>query len=301
MHTQPTPRPSRARVATAFLALIVLVGACSGGASTPSSGPAGSPDPTTAPSFDDAAIDHLTGPLDVVFRFEEGGGFVPMGFFATQAPHFVLYGDGTVIFRNANAPLPANDRIGALTPYSIARLSEPEIQALLRFALADSGLGVARASYTPGNVADAPTATFTVNAGGLAKTVSVEALGFDNPQSPDVAILRAMAVLGERLRGFDSSVDGETVWTPERWRGVLTPDAFNPPAAWPWPDIVPADFVQPAGQDAPQFPIHTLTAADVAALGLDGIEGGFTSLALTGPDGKTYTLALRPVLPDEER
>ncbi len=224
-----------------------------------------------------------------------------MGFFATQAPQFTLYGDGTVIFRDFTAGPPANDKVGALQPYLIARMSEAEIQAFLRFVLADSGLGVARAAYNPGNVADAPSSMFTIRAGGVDKLVTVEALGFENPQNPDSAILKALAGLGERISNFATSVSGETAWIPDHWRGILTPDAFGPAVTWPWPNLKPADFVQPAAPDAPQFPIHTLTTADVDALGLTGIEGGFANLPITAPDGTVYTLALRPILPDESR
>ncbi len=297
----PSRRPGRRAPAAVFLMIVSLgMAACGGAASAPPSAE-GSGAPTSSPTADDATIDHATGAKDVVFRFEQGGGFVPMGFFATQAPQWTLYGDGTVIFRDSTAPLPPNDKIGAQSPYMIVKLTEGEIQAFLRFALADSGLGVARASYNPGNVADAPTSTFTVRAGGLDKTVAVEALGFENPQSPDTAILKALAALGDRIFNFATFVTDETAWTPDRWRGILTPDAFNPTVPWPWPDLTPADFVQPADPDAPQFPIHTLTAAHVAALGLTGIEGGFAALPIAGPDGKSYTLALRPILPDETR
>lgn len=301
MRLTSTRRPLILGSGARLLALSFAVTACSGSAQSASPASEVTPGASTAPTSDPAAIEHSTGPMDVVFRFEQGGGFVPMGFFATQAPQFTLYGDGTVIFRDLTAALPENDNLGRQTPYVIARLSEPEIQAFLRFALAESGLGVARASYNPGNVADAPTSTFTVRAGGLDKAVSVEALGFDNPQSPDTAILKALAALGERISNFATSIDDEITWIPERWRGVLTPDAFNPTVAWPWSDLAPADFIQPADPDAPQFPIHTLTSDDVAALGLTGIEGGFAGLALSGPDGTTYTLALRPILPDEAR
>ncbi|TAL11620.1 MAG: hypothetical protein EPO00_03125 [Chloroflexota bacterium] len=283
------------------LVLAVMVAACGGAGPSPTRSPGGSPSPTDGPTSDPASIEHATGALDVVFRFEQGGGFVPMGFFATQAPQFTLYGDGTVIFRDFSAGPPANDKVGALQPYLIAHMSEAEIQGFLRFALADSGLGVARAAYNPGNVADAPSSMFTIHAGGVDKVVTVEALGFENPQNPDSAILKALAGLGERISNFATSVNGEAAWTPDRWRGILTPDGFGPATAWPWPDLKPTDFVQPVGADAPQFPIHTLTTADVDALGLTGIEGGFTNLPLTGPDNKLYTLALRPILPDESR
>ena len=43
-----------------------------------------------------------------------------------------------------------------------------------------------------------------------------------------------------------------------------------------------------------------MTPEQVAALGVDGPEGGFQNLMLTGPDGvTTYRSRLRPLLPGE--
>ena len=47
------------------------------------------------------------------------------------------------------------------------------------------------------------------------------------------------------------------------------------------------------------FPTRTMTPAEVAKLGLTGIEGGEQGLVLAGPDGKAYGFLLRPLLPDE--
>jgi hypothetical protein len=157
---------------------------------------------------------------------------------------------------------------------------------------------VARANY--GSVgADLPTATFTINAGGTTKIVSVMALGMDRGDSPDTLILQALAGLGERIRDFGREVEDEVAWVPDRWRGVLTPDNFNPPRAWPWPGIAPADFVEHPEPEAPRFPVRTMSPDEIAALGLEDIEGGFSSLSLSGPDGKLYLFALRPLFPDE--
>jgi hypothetical protein len=282
------------------LAAAVTLAGC-GAAAT--SAPAGvSPSPTSAPPAASSEIDHATGPTDVVFRFEEGGGFVPMDFFTTQAPQFTLYGDGTVIFRDASlaGQQTADPDVIAQVPFQTVRFDESAMQAFLRFALADSGLGVARESYRPGNVADMPTATFTINAGGVKKTVSVEALGFDDAQSPDAPILKALAALGERVRAFGSAVEGGTTWTPTRWRGVLVEAQVGAHRDWPWKDIAPAAFVVHDGDDAPQFPIRTMTPAEVAILGLSNIDGGFSGLGLAGPDGKAYSFSLRPLLPDEQ-
>jgi hypothetical protein len=283
-----------------LVAAAVAIVACSG--SGPASPPPGgtpnpSPDPTTGTTNGD--IDHAMGSTDVVFRFEEGGGFVPMSFFATEAPTFTLYGDGTVIFRDGTAaPPPAADGILRMAPFQTTHLDEAAIQVLLHYAIADAGLGVARDSYSaPG--ADLPTAIFTINAAGQTRTVSVMALGMDREDGPDTPILRALGELGDRVRAYGGVVDGEVPWAPDRWRGVLTPDSQGPPRDWPWPSIAPADFVQRSEPGAPSFPVRTLTAAEVDMLGLDGIDGGFSGLDLSGPDGRVYFFALRPLLPDE--
>jgi len=299
-----SPVPIRFRRPPVTLVLVVvglLVAACGTAGGTPTGEPTGTPAPSGTPSPSDGSfVDHPTGPTDLVFRFAEGGGFVPIDFFAAFGPQFSLYGDGTVIFRDQTAELPpAVGNVIPLTPYSTARLSEPQVQAFLRFALDDGGLGVALAEYHPGNVADAPTATFTVNARGLSKTVAVEALGLENPESPDAAILHALAGLGERVRNFGSSVEGEMRWMPERWRGILAGEGVGAAQPWPWTDLAPADFVEATGPGAPRFPIHTLVQAQVDALGLTGLEGGFTGLTLAGPDGRIYAFVLRPLLPDE--
>lgn len=285
------------RAAAGLIALPLLLAACGSIGSPPASG---SPAPTAGSSADPDAIYHRAGPTDVVLRFEEGGGFVPMGFFATQAPQFTLFGDGTVIFQGPGpadgyAPGPIVQKVAFLT----AHLSEPEIQALLHFALDEGGVAQAGPSYSPGNIADAPTAIFTIHAGGIDKTVSVEALGIGTWQGPDAPIMASLGRLGERMRDYTGHVVGETTWAPDRWRGVLTTDAYNTPVAWPWSAIAPADFVQRTDPDAPRFPTRTLSASDVAALGMGDTGGGFFGLALSGPDGKTYSLAIRPLLPDE--
>jgi hypothetical protein len=283
---------------------VATLAACSGISSQiPSATPGGSagsdnrPDPSS--SSVGGKIEHATGGTDVVFRFEEGGGFVPMGFFATEAPIFTLYGDGTVIFKDGTAfPPPDADGISRVAPYQTIRLSEDELQAFLQYAVADGGLGVAREQYD-GPGADLPTAIFTINAAGQSKSVSVMALGMDREPGPESLVLQALARLGDKIRSFAADLDDEVLWAPDRWRGVLTPDANNPPRDWPWPGIIPADFVQRPEPGAPQFPVRTMTAIEVDALGLDDAQGGFSGLTLSGPDGKTYVFALRPLLPDE--
>jgi len=246
MTTPAVPSSFRVlRLTLLAAAATVVLAACGTGAQPASTGPGVPTDAETPPVITPATgtIDHEMGSADVVFRFDEGGGFVPMGFFATEAPIFTLYGDGTVIFKGGNAaPPPEADGIVRVPAFLTVKLTEDQVQAFLRSAISDGGLGVARASY--GSVgADLPTATFTISAGGTTKTVSVMALGMDRGDGPDTGILQALAGLGERVRDFGREVDGERAWVPDRWRGVLTPDSLNPPRAWPWPAIAPTDMM----------------------------------------------------------
>lgn len=286
----------RRLLSVAIVALAALVVGCGG--STPTASPA---PPSPAPSEPSGGeIEHRTGATDLILREEVGGGFVPMWFFATQAPFFSLYGDGTVVYRDESAPLPepGADGIVRAQPFRRAQLTEEQVQELLRFALTEGGLATALPHYDNPGVADAPTTIFQIRAGGVDKTVEVYALGLEAGGQVDPA-RRAFVRLDERLRGLTSGgALGGSVWTPDRWRGVLIEaGGVGEPRAWPWRDFAPADF-RPATDDVP-MPHRTLASAEVAALGLDGIEGGFHGLLLAGPNGVTYTFGLRPLLPDE--
>jgi hypothetical protein len=288
--------------AACLIVLASVIVACGG--PSPSAVASGSPNASPSPSTGAfGAIDHATGPTDVLLRYEQGGGFVMPAFLATQAPIFTLYGDGTIIFRNpaAESP-PAVGAVRPFNPFRIAKLSEAQIQAILERALGQGGLGAARANYTNDGVADASTAVFTVDAGGLQKTVSIYALGIEGPGVQDAISRAAFQKLAERLGNFDDNGAFATqVYTPAQYRGVMM-DGFPGDAGavpWPWKDPQPEAFVMPANPNAFQMATHLLTAAQVEALGIDPHEGGFQGLNLTGPKGKLYSLSVRPLLPDE--
>lgn len=297
-----------------FLAVLalLLVG-CSGGAAraTGSAAPptSATASPTVAPSASSGefgAIEHATGPTDILLRFEEGGGFVAPAFLATQAPIFTLYGDGIVIFRNRNQdPLPPIGSISPSPSFRTARLTEDQVQKVLEDALGRGGLGAARTEYVNNQIADAPTAVFTVNAGGISKRVAVYALGIDVQDSPDAAARAAFSRLAGRLEDFDSGGAFSTSeYAPEHYRGILM-DGFagaQDARSWPWTGLVPADFAPNPDPNAFQMPSRVLSVAEVEALGISPYRGGFQGLTLIGPgDGKSYSFSLRPLLPDELR
>jgi hypothetical protein len=301
--------PNLTRSTLVSATVILLLAACSTGGTSPTAGPpsaspSGAPTPAPSPSSGGVgAIDHATGTTDLLLRYEEGGGFMMPAFIATQAPIFTLYGDGTIIFRNpmADPPTPVGSVMPAL-PFRTAKLNEEQIQELLAFALGDGALGVARASYENVPIADAGTAVFTVDAGGVKKTVSVTALGLEVEGMPDVPARAAFKALADRLADFDNGGATPTdEYSPERYRGILTDGAAAPDQKpWPWADIKPADFPFPADPNAFQLAQRALTAADVGKLGFDQFQGGLQGMVLVGPsDGKIYSLSLRPLLPDE--
>jgi len=281
---------------SAFLAaLVAIVVACA------APGPTGTPSPTPV-GF--GRIEHPTGATDIVLRYDEGGGFIGPAFFATHVPIFTLYGDGTVLVRNPlKDPLPAVGNLMPQRPLRIVRLSEEQIQATLIFAIGEGGLGTARLDYGNDRIADASTATFTLNAGGLEKRVSVYALGLDVPGMPDALPRAAFARLAARLADFGQ--DGTLAtqdYVPERYRGILLDGQPGDPATkpWPWDDVKPSDFVAPSHPAGIGLPSHVLTVAQVEALGIGPYPGGFGGLTLGGADeGTFYSFSLRPLLPDE--
>ena len=300
-------RRSASLLLTPAIAILIVACTAPGGASSPpSGGPSGAP-PSVAPTGTPAAdaIEHKTGATDIVLRYEEGGGFIMPAFTAAAVPHFTLYGDGTVIFRNPMLePPPAEGSVFKMNPLRTAKLSEEQIQDLLKLALIEGGLGAARPEYHNDMVADAGTAIFTIEAGGLKKTVSVYALGLEQEGMIDGPARAAFKKLADRLTDFDQGGSIETdIYQPPAYRGVL----FEAPGIeaadirnWPWPDLTPADFTPDADPNGNQFPHRKLTIAEVDLLGITDYQGGLQNVVLKDPEGKAYTFSLRPLLPGEE-
>ena len=296
---------------TPVLAVTLL--ACSSGAAQsqvpstpPSSGPSAAP--SEAPSGTPVAggVEHRTGATDILLRYDEGGGFMIAGYAASQSPPFTLYGDGTVIFRNGMLEGPAaQGSVMTFNPMRTAKLSEEQIQELLVLALGEGGLAAARPNYENNMVADVGTTIFTVDAGGIKKTVSIYALGFDDPSSPDAPARAAFKKLADRLADFDQGGSIATgVYTPDAYRaaliespGMAAPDIRD----WPWTDLTVADFKPDADPNGLSFPHRTMSTEEIDLLDVKDFEGGFNGLVLRGSDNKLYTVALRPLLPEDER
>ena len=113
---------------------------------------------------------------------------------------------------------------------------------------------------------------------GLAKTVSVYALGIEAPEVPDLAIRQVLANLRKRLLDIDQGGTVKTdVYAPDRYRAILLEGQPGAPdqKAWPWTDLKPADFVSNGDPNAMPLPARVMTAAEVEALGIKPFDGGF--------------------------
>jgi hypothetical protein len=312
MPSLPLPFPAVRRPFLSSLATLVAavaLAACNAVSPSPSGSPAESGSPSAAPGASPSpgtvgAIDHKTGATDVVLRMEQGGGFVPIDFLATQAPSFTLYGNGVIVFQRKVETFPEPDATGVIhgLPWRTAKLDEGQIQELLDFAITQGALGTAKDAYMA-NIADAPATIFTLNAGGLEKVVTINALSEDNSQGPDALARAAFFKLATRLQDFDrgGTIDSD-VYEPAAYRGVLSErDAAGVvPTAWPWPAIKLTDFADPnAAGGGIRLPHRTMTADEVAALGIKDVSGTIQGVVLKGPDGKVYGFTLRPLLADE--
>jgi hypothetical protein len=294
--------PNRARVPLAVVVFALVAAACG---SAPATAPLGSAGPSATTT---SRIDHPTGATDVVLQMELGGDFVPIDFGAGTDPIFTLYGDGRVVFQQFLDVFPQPDARGITrnVPWRTAQLDAGQIEDLLKFALGPGGLETAREAYENDSVLDSLDAIFTVNAGGAKKTVTVYVLEMEPIGGPDDAARAQLQRLAARLRDFDAhGTLASDPYVPRAYRGVMF--AVSPedrqPIAWPWPAIAPADFKPGAddGSGAQLLPQRTLSPEEVAALGLGDLSSGLglPGVLLKGPDGTTYLLAIRPLLPNE--
>ncbi len=248
-------------------------------------------------------IDHATGQTDVVLRYDVGPdvGVSDLGGEQFQpGPEFTLFGDGTVVFRNDRAALPPPEGpIVRAHPFKIAHLSEGQIQALLRFAIAEGGLADACERYETRDIDGFPSGIITVRTADLVKRVDGVS---DSP----------LYELVDYLRNFDRETGISTEsWKSDRYwgdlleaapfiEGGLLPDPRDVGIVpWPWTDVRPEDFIVPPDPGW-GYPRRVMSADEAAVLGLSDNGGVVQRVYFRGPDGKTvYSFSLWPMLPDE--
>jgi alpha-tubulin suppressor-like RCC1 family protein len=254
------------------------------------------------------AIVHATGPTDVLLRYDYGpdrgdllGDHFSSGGLFAPGPEFTLYGDGTIIFRDETASTaPTKGGITRASPFAVGRLTEAQVQSLLRFALTEGGLGIALPYYDNGGEGcGGDSWTYLLRAGGIDRRVESGGCG------------DTFGLLAEHLRSVAASSASE-VWVPGSYSGSvlkaspLIKQGVLPkvPAAgaipWPWPDISPGAFAWHEDPELGQDGHRVMSADEAAILGLSDNGGVVKRAYLLGPDGKTvYAFSMWPRLPDE--
>lgn len=274
----------------AALAMVLVVSACAAQA--------------TATPQGSGPVEHPTAANVVVLRLEEGGGLVPMDFFATQLPTFSLYGDGTVLY----AQEVRHELEGATGPLPLrkATMDDAQMSALLAFALGQGGLADARADYPNPQVADGPSSIFAIRADAVDKTVGVYALGIESPDTPDLAIRARFQQLAIILRAFAGQVAAGRatdagIYQPPAYRAVLAEEQGVPAEVrdWPWDDLAPEDFARRPSDPVFATRRYAVITPEQARTLSQTPEGGLYAIAVLGPDRVPYTIAVRPLLPDE--
>ena len=150
---------------------------------TPITTPSPTAPPVASPTFGEGAISHPTGATDVILRMDQGSGMM-VEFNLTHTPLFSLFGDGTLIYSPTEDPeRPMGGELG-LPRLLRAQLTEAQVQELLRVALGQGRLLDARENYPQNTCADCGSIIFTINAAGVSKTVTVDALSEMEPAGP---------------------------------------------------------------------------------------------------------------------
>jgi hypothetical protein len=246
-------------------------------------------------------IAHPTRATALVLGVTSDGGFVAPGTILGAVPAFSLYGDGTVIVAGA---VPQIFPGPAISPLRRSRLSERQVQALLRRAKTAGLLARGRIDYgdmgTIG-VADAPTTTLRVRAAGRTLVRQAYALGITagSDRMPP-AQAEARRALAQFIRGLPRGLKGAR-YVPRAlavyvsaYGGQARPGENT--MTWPLSSDLATAGKPPAGGSA----YRCLTVAGtqarslLAALGRANEQTRWLARA-----GGAFSLIVRPLLPDE--
>ena len=253
------------------------------------------------------AIAHPTGPRDLIVRYEQTGGFVAPDFLVTRYPIVSVYGDGTAI---TEGPVDAIYPGPAMPNLQVTRLTEAGIQQLLLRAR-DAGLLGADASYDVTNVADAPTAEFTVVAAGATHHVTAYALGLTAGTGLEPSAIAARAKLQafadalgdlQRTVGTDATPAGAYVFDAIRIYVRSGPPMLSDPSLarepLSWPLSTPlATFGAPGTGSMTNARCGAVSGADLALL--QPLLPKATQITGWKSAGEVFTLFLLPLLPDQ--
>jgi hypothetical protein len=248
-------------------------------------------------------IDHPTGADEIVVQIATGGGFVPFTSRLAEVPEVTVYGDGRIVMVG---PTTLEFPGAALPNLQEGRLTEDEVQELLRAAERAGLLDPEPPQYGEPLVTDLPTTVVTVAAGGDEHRVAVYALDYQD----DTGLSREHRDARRRLRDLVRGIDADAVdrrYRPEAMAVFVRPGdaqddadstgARPPPAVQEWPLGDLAGAGDPYGDSDPLTRCLVVSSADLDTV-LAAAEQA-TAETRWASGGNAYALVFRPLLPDE--
>ncbi len=236
-------------------------------------------------------IDHPTGADEIVVQVATGGGFVPFTSRLAEVPELTIYGDGRIVMVG---PTTLEFPGAALPNLQEGRLTEDEVQELLRAAERAGLLDPEPPDYGEPLVTDLPTTVVTVGAGGDEHRVAVYALDYPD----DTGLSREQRDARRRLRDFVRGIDADAVdrrYRPEAMAVLVRPGSPATGQEWPLGDLAGAG--DPYGDSDPLTRCLVVSGADLDTV-LAAAEQA-TADTRWASGGNAYALVFRPLLPDE--
>jgi len=286
----------------------LIVSACTSaaaplGSAGPSSGPGASPG-----SSGRVGSPGASDPNALVLRVSYSGGFVAPDSRRTQVPAVSVYADGRIMTGGA---VPAIYP-GPLMPTIVYRSVGPVGAANILAAAKAAGLTGKDTTYPSGPVEALPSTVITVVHDGTNTVTTFGTLG--GPAGPSLApgdsagqVEAAAAALVGGLMGndtFGGTVGPEGTYQPLGFQLFVTPGGpqsgtpglARPPVAWPLATPL-ASFGRPDPTSTTGGRVGLVTGSEAATLG--PILAGATQLTGFTSGGAEWTIAARPLLPDE--
>lgn len=236
----------------------------------------------------------------LVLRIEQLGGFVPMDYAFRSQPQVVWMSDGTVY---TVPPMIEIYPQPIQTGYEVAKFTPADVDALRRIA-EEGGLledGDVKPDPNGPQVADASTAVFTyVEEDGTEHIVTAYALGID-PDSKRQRLNDVMMAAIDPASWVETMPESKLVTATTIRIGIAPyqadPDTPQEARAWPLQGSL-AEFGEASEENAVTDRCGTLTGADLKAF-LAAAEGANVLTPWTS-DGKTYSVLVDPITPDED-
>ncbi|WP_300007691.1 hypothetical protein [Pseudonocardia sp.] len=239
----------------------------------------------------------------LALRVELVGGFTTPTALATRVPPVSVYADGLVI---TEGPQIAIFPAPALPNLQARRIAPDDVRTLVQRAL-DAGVGRDVDLGEP-PIADATTTRFVVGSGADREQLDAYALA-ETAGAPGLTpeqqaartelneLLAALTDLGRTLG--PGAVSAEEPYEPESVAAVVTPWTDpapelgeQPEAEWPGPEL-------PGEPYAPGLDLSCTVATGPAADAVLAAAAGANSATPWTSAGSRWSVALRPLLPDE--